>query len=182
LFIGLHLFAGLYFPLRSSWQARKNGLLSSDDLQLNSYLNGAIKERFHVVQPLAWQILRDVLPGMVIKVPDVRTAHWEAVTVNENRHEIQLEMRYVQNPLGVKVSRLYPRKLSCAARLIGSGASSEVVFTFSAESAMDYQNVCEIITSTLEQVRCAMEMKPSNISNQPATAFVANPPQVLFPQ
>lgn len=155
-FVGLQLFIAMA-TFYHKFQVRKNGLLSSDDLRLAEYLNCSIRETYCVVQPIAWKNLKDVLPGLLVKAPDVRAVHWELIELDENLRQLRLELRYVHDPLGIKVNRLYPRKLSCLATLRGKGTSTEVEFKYSADSAMDYQSVRGIIDDTHSQVRASME-------------------------
>lgn len=157
-YMGLVILAPLA-PHLSSWRLRKNGLLSDEKLRLTTYLNCPRLEKYALVQPQLWQRLSEVLPGLVIKLPDLRAAHWQMKAVDFSRKEIFLELWYVQNPLGIKVSRLYPRRLNCRARVISRGTSSAVEFFFSADSALDYDNVSTIIGNTISQVREAVEAK-----------------------
>lgn len=157
-YLGLVFLAPLTRRL-SSWLMRKNGLLSDEKLRLTTYLNCPRLEKYPLVEPELWQRLAKVLPGLVIKLPDLRAAHWQMKAVDFSRKEIFLELWYVQNPLGIKVSRLYPRKLKCRARVISKGTSSVVEFFFSADSAMDYENVRAIIGSTVSQLRESLEAK-----------------------
>lgn len=146
-------------PLIAKWSVLKNGRLSGDGLKLNSYLNRPFTEEYHELQPIAWQKLKDVLPGLLVKIPDLRAAKWELLGIDSEKKEIRLEMWYVQNPIGIKVSRLFPRKLNCVAKLSGKGTCSDVEFTFTANSPMDYQNVHAIISSTTSQLRTAMNRR-----------------------
>ncbi len=157
-YLGLVFLAPLTRRL-SSWRMRKNGLLSDEKLRLTTYLNCPRLEKYPLVEPELWQRLAQVLPGLVIKLPDLRAAHWQMKAVDFGRKEILLQLWYVQNPLGIKVSRLYPRKLNCRARVISKGTSSVVEFFFSADSAMDYENVRAIISSTISQLRESLEAK-----------------------
>lgn len=157
-YLGLVFLAPLTRRL-SSWRMRKNGLLSDEKLRLTTYLNCPRLEKYPLVQSELWQRLGRVLPGLVIKLPDLRAAHWQMKAVDFSRKEFFLELWYVQNPLGLNVSRLYPRKLNCRARVISKGTSSVVEFFFSADSAMDYENVSAIIGSTISQIKESLEAK-----------------------
>ena len=155
-YLGLVFLAPLV-PRLSSWRMRKNGLLTDEKLRLTTYLNCPQLEKYPLVEPELWQRLGKVLPGLVIKLPDLRAAHWQMKAVDFSRKEFFLELWYVPNPLGIMVSRLYPRKLKCRARVISKGTSSAVEFCFSADSAMDYENVRGIIGSTMVQLRERLE-------------------------
>ncbi|MBL8081987.1 MAG: hypothetical protein JNN26_05200 [Candidatus Obscuribacter sp.] len=157
-YLGLVFLAPLV-PRLSSWRMRKNGLLTDEKLRLTTYLNCPRLEKYPLVEPELWQRLGKVLPGLVIKLPDLRAAHWQMKAVNFSRKEFFLELWYVPNPMGIKVSRLYPRKLKCRARVISKGTSSAVEFCFSADSAMDYENVRAIIGSTIAQIKESLEAK-----------------------
>lgn len=157
-YLGLVFLAPLV-PRLSSWRMRKNGLLTDEKLRLTTYLNCPQLEKYPLVEPELWQRLGKVLPGLVIKLPDLRAAHWQMKAVDFSRKEFFLELWYVPNPLVIMVSRLYPRKLKCRARVISKGTSSVVDFCFSADSAMDYENVRGIIGSTIAQIRASLEAK-----------------------
>ncbi len=157
-YLGLVFLAPLV-PRLSSWRMRKNGLLTDEKLRLTTYLNCPRLEKYPLVEPELWQRLGKVLPGLVIKLPDLRAAHWQMKAVDFSRKEFFLELWYVPNPMGIKVSRLYPRKLKCRARVISKGTSSAVEFCFSADSAMDYENVRAIIGSTIAQIKESLEAK-----------------------
>ncbi len=66
-------FAPIYWQMR----LRKRRLLVPADLKSGQYLNQSLKQRMPVLLPQAWQILKEVLPGLSVKAPGVRGTHWE---------------------------------------------------------------------------------------------------------
>jgi hypothetical protein len=152
LLIQVKLFAPIYWQYRM----RSRGLLAPTELKSGQYLNQCMKQTFPVLPPQAWQILNQVFPGLLVKVPGMRGTHWEVLSHDERLRELRLALQYVHDPLSIKCWRLYPRRLSCTAKLTGKGMRTVAELTFSADSAMDYHTVYAIIDQTNGCLKAAM--------------------------
>jgi hypothetical protein len=154
--ITLHLTA-LFALAHRQYQMRKRGPLVLSDLKSNQYLNQTMTQTIALLPPEAWQVVKLAFPGLLISVPGMRCPHWEVLEIDELRREMRLALRYVHDPLGIKVWRLYPRRISCSVRLRAKGVRTNVELTYNADSAMDYQTVYQIIDQTKASINMAME-------------------------
>jgi hypothetical protein len=146
----------LSLKLQTHYSVRKRGLLSPRELKSGRYLNQSMEQTIGLLPPEAWQVVKLALPGLCISVPDLRSSHWELLEENEIKREMRLVLQYVHNPLGIKIWRLYPRRMLCTVKLKGKGVSTKVELTYSADSAMDYRTVYEIIDQTNKEISAAM--------------------------
>jgi hypothetical protein len=147
----------LLAPIWWQYQSRKRGLLNKPSRKNVDLLDQTIKETYPLLLPQAWSKLRSSLPGLLVKVPDLRATHWELVEVNEYDRQLRLIMHYVHDPLYTKYWRVYPRRISCVVKLAGKGVRSVAEFTYHADSVMDYRTVTAIIEQTISQVKAAIE-------------------------
>jgi len=138
----------LVAPLYHKYKVRKKGLLIQGDLRSKIYLNQAMQKTLPLVLPQAWLAINEIFPGLIVRAGEVHAAHWQVVSRDEGRRELQLELRYVHDPLGIKSWRLYPRRLTCTVKLRAKGVSTIAELTYKAASAMDYRTVYEIIDQT----------------------------------
>jgi hypothetical protein len=165
---------GAYFaPIWHNFRWRIKVLPPRGDRKSTAILDQVTKEAYAALLPDAWASLKDVTPGLFIKVPDVRGTHWELVDIDENKRKIRLAMRYVHDPLFLERWRLYPRKVLCTLALNGKGVRSEAEFIYHADSAMDYSTVLAIIKQTNDQIRLAVEREPQDF-NAPQNSLTSN--------
>ncbi|MBS1993957.1 MAG: hypothetical protein JSS83_25775 [Cyanobacteria bacterium SZAS LIN-3] len=135
-------------PLYLKYVVRKKGRLGETNLKSARYLDQVISLTAPLLVPQTWQALKNELPGMAVQGADMRRSCWMVVAHDEGRRELQLELRYVHNPLGIKCWRLYPRRLTCAVKLRAKGVSTIVDLKYHADSVMDYRLIYEIIDQT----------------------------------
>src|ERR1700733_1435093 len=114
----------LLAPIWWQYQSRKRGLLNKTSRKNVDFLDQTIKETYQVLLPQAWSNLKSSLPGLLVKVRDLRATHWELVEANENDRQLRLTMQYVHDPLYTKYWRVYPRRISCIVKLKGKGVRS----------------------------------------------------------
>lgn len=89
------------------------------------------------------------LPGMPIELPGIRATNWRLVESNPSRLHLRLQLRYFHCVTGGNSSQLYPRTISCDARVSSNGIlTSEVTLVYGSESAMDYGTVENIVQAT----------------------------------
>lgn len=96
----------------------------------------------------AWAWLADSLPGMQISAPGIRETGWRLLQKNEAALTMTVMLNYCHNHTGVNSSQMYPRLLTCVARLSGAGTSSFLTLEYAAQSAMDHTTVQAIIDKT----------------------------------
>jgi len=143
----------LSLPLRMKAAARKKGLLNKAQTQLSAFFDKPHKQSFTLDTPAAWQNLKACLPGLLIKIPDVRQGHWEILEADDRRLQLKAALTYTHEPLGLQPSRLYPRTIWCTATVSGTGIRSDIQLAYKALSAMDFRNVCAIIDQTNNAIR-----------------------------
>lgn len=156
-FIFSMVFVYLLLPLAilkmNLWDIRKKGLLKPSNLKSNQYLERPLQLTIPELLATSWDKLKDGLPGLCIRVPDMRPAYWELIDINEHLHTMKLELRYVHDPLARKCSTLYPRKVLCTVQLKGKGVRTDVQLDYSANSPMDYKTAYAVIEKTTATVK-----------------------------
>jgi len=146
-----------FLPVFRRYWVRKRGIRTAADLKIGRYLNQKMEQTIALLLPEAWQVVRLALPGLYVTVPDIRSSHWEVLEINEVRREMRLSLRYFHDPLGIKIWRLYPRQILCHVKLRAKGVRTNIELTYTADSAMDYPTVYNIIDKTNENIKAAME-------------------------
>ena len=138
------VFASLYWK----YKIRTKGLLWQGELKSRTYLDRPMQKTLPLVLPQAWAAINEIFPGLVVRGGNVHGAHWAVTRKDEGLRELDIELRYVHDPLGIKVWRLYPRRLACTIKLKAKGVSTVAELTYHADSAMDYRSVYEMIDQT----------------------------------
>lgn len=159
-FISGHAFLIFMAPGMLARQARKKGRLKPSKLRVSEYLDKPIQSTMPVLLSQSWSRLNDILPGLCVRVPDMRPAFWEASQIDENRHVMQLRLWYVHDPLARKCSRLYPRQLTCTVKLKGRGVRTDMELKYHADSPMDNETLFAIIDRTNALIKDAIATEP----------------------
>lgn len=157
-FIALEL-SVVALPLLTKHDWRRKGLLIPAQLKSADYLNHKRTTVEPNVGPVTWEILKDTLPAMYIKVDDIRATHWELVEIDERRQHMKLSLTYVHNPLLIKPHKLFPRRLECYASVKSIGVRSELTIEFCAPSTMDYQTVFAVVDETYRTLASRLERR-----------------------
>jgi len=141
-------FSIIFAPLYWKYRIRKKGPLTQGELKSRTYLNRPMQKTMPLVLPQAWMAINEIFPGLIVRGGNVHGAHWVVTRKDEGRRELDIELRYVHDPLGIEVWRLYPRRLACTIKLKAKGVSTVAELTYHADSAMDYRSVYEMIDQT----------------------------------
>jgi len=131
---------------------RVRGRLSKPPLRIAEMLGQTAIVKTPLLPNVAWTLTTELAQGLCVEAPDVRTTHWELVSMNDRRREMVLELRYTGNPLGAKQWQVYPRRLTCRLTLKGKSVRSELHLRFTADSPMNYANVEALIADTSRQL------------------------------
>lgn len=112
--------------------------------------NHLLSREIPVLLPQAWEVIREGLNGLPIKMPDKRLAYWRVEQVTEQRREAKATISYMADPLGRKMRDLYTRTVSMKLRLQGTGVRTKLEIQLEASSPMDDLAVHQLCESTAD--------------------------------
>ena len=98
--------------------------------------------------PVAWDCLKEASNGLDIKALDKRRASWLVDSVDDHSHTVKCSLQYMQDPLGRKLSQIYPRTVEMVASVDGAGPNTRLRMRYTFPTPMDLTAVSEIISKT----------------------------------
>lgn len=121
--------------------------------QSNVYTDDVIKLSQQAVEmpvalPVAWDCLKEATNGLDIKALDKRRAAWLVDSVDDDRRTVKCSLQYIADPLGRKLSQIYPRTIEMVASVDGHGVNTKLRTRYTFATPMDLEAVSEIISKT----------------------------------
>lgn len=101
-----------------------------------------------VALPVAWDCLKEATNGLDIKALDKRRAAWLVDSVDDDRRTVKCSLQYFADPLGRKLSQIYPRTIEMIASVDGHGVNTKLRTRYTFATPMDLEAVGEIISKT----------------------------------
>lgn len=98
--------------------------------------------------PIAWDCLKEASNGLDIKAMDKRRAAWLVDSVDDDSRTVRCSLQYMQDPMGRKLSQIYPRAIEMVASIDGSGLNTKLRTRYTFRTPMDLEAVSEIISKT----------------------------------
>jgi hypothetical protein len=147
---------GLTMPLFARgafYRETKMKLETMEEAQSTAYTDDVIKLSQQAVEmpvslPVAWDCLKEATNGLDIKALDKRRAAWLVDSVDDDRRTVKCSLQYIQDPMGRKLSQIYPRTIEMVASVDGSGINTKLRTRYSFATPMDLEAVSEIISKT----------------------------------
>lgn len=131
----------------------KKKLEAMEEAQSTAYTDDVIKLSQQAVEmpvslPVAWDCLKEATNGLDIKALDKRRTAWLVDSVDDDRRTVRCSLQYIQDPIGRKLSEIYPRTIEMVASVDGSGINTKLRTRYTFATPMDLEAVCEIISKT----------------------------------
>ncbi len=101
-----------------------------------------------VALPVAWDCLKEATNGLDIKALDKRRTAWLVDSVDDDSRTVRCSLQYMIDPLGRKLSQIYPRTIEMVASVDGHGINTKLRTRYSFATPMDLEAVSEIISKT----------------------------------
>lgn len=98
--------------------------------------------------PVAWDCLKEASNGLDIKAMDKRRAAWLVDSVDDDSRTVRCSLQYMQDPMGRKLSQIYPRAIEMVASIDKSGNNTKLRTRYTFPTPMDLEAVSEIISKT----------------------------------
>lgn len=137
----------------SEYRATKEKLEEMEENQSTAYTDDVIKLSQQAVEmpvalPVAWDCLKEATNGLDIKALDKRRAAWLVDSVDDDRRTVKCSLQYFADPLGRKLSQIYPRTIEMIATVDGHGVNTKLRTRYTFATPMDLEAVSEIISKT----------------------------------
>ncbi len=134
-------------------RSTKEKLEDMEAAQSTAYTDDVIKLSQQAVEmpvalPVAWDCLKEATNGLDIKALDKRRAAWLVESVDDDRRTVKCSLQYIADPLGRKLSQIYPRTIEMVASLDGHGLNTKLRTRYTFATPMDLEAVSEIISKT----------------------------------
>lgn len=135
------------------YRENKKKLETMEENQSTAYTDDVLKLSQQAIDmpvslALAWDCLKEATNGLDIKALDKRRASWLVDSVDDDRRTVKCSLQYIQDPLGRKLSQIYPRTIEMVATVDGSGINTKLRTRYSFATPMDLEAVSEIISKT----------------------------------
>ncbi len=139
--------------------------------QSNVYTDDVIKLSQQAVEmpvalPVAWDCLKEATNGLDIKALDKRRAAWLVDSVDDDRRTVKCSLQYIADPLGRKLSQIYPRTIEMVASLDGHGVSTKLRTRYTFATPMDLEAVSEIISKTNSRLNEMIVVADKSVKEQ----------------
>lgn len=168
--IGLWLIAPLLLK-GVEYRNTKEHLQAMEELQSTAYTDEVIKlsqqsKEMTVALPIAWDCLKEATNGLDIKAIDKRRAAWLIESVDDASHTVKCKLEYFADPLGRKLSQIYPRTIEMVASVDRSGVNTKLRTRYTFPTPMDLEAVSEIISKTNLRLNEIIETADKSIREQ----------------
>lgn len=148
------LLFGMPLLLRGAdFRMTKKKLVEMEECHSNIYSEDVIKLSQQAVEmpvalPVAWDCLKEATNGLDIKALDKRRAAWLVDSVDDDSRTVRCSLKYMADPLGRKLSQIYPRTIEMVASVDGHGVNTKLRTRYTFATPMDLEAVSEIISKT----------------------------------
>ncbi len=148
------LLIGMPLIIRGTeFRMTKEKLEDMEASQSNVYSDDVIKLSQQAVEmpvalPVAWDCLKEATNGLDIKAHDKRRAAWLVDSVDDDKRTVKCSLQYIADPLGRKLSQIYPRTIEMVASVDGHGVNTKLRTRYTFATPMDLEAVSEIISKT----------------------------------
>ncbi len=119
-----------------------------------------------VALPVAWDCLKEATNGLDIKALDKRRAAWLVDSVDDDRRTVKCSLQYMADPLGRKLSQIYPRTIEMVASVDRYGVNTKLRTRYSFATPMDLEAVSEIISKTNSRLNEMIVVADKSIKDQ----------------
>jgi hypothetical protein len=139
--------------------------------QSNVYTDDVIKLSQQAVEmpvalPVAWDCLKEATNGLDIKALDKRRAAWLVDSVDDDRRTVKCSLQYIADPLGRKLSQIYPRTIEMVASVDGHGVNTKLRTRYTFATPMDLEAVSEIISKTNSRLNEMIVVADKSVKEQ----------------
>lgn len=139
--------------------------------QTNAYADDVIKLSQQAVDmpvalPVAWDCLKEATNGLDIKALDKRRAAWLVDSVDDDRRTVKCSLQYIADPLGRKLSQIYPRTIEMVASVDGHGVNTKLRTRYTFATPMDLEAVSEIISKTNSRLNEMIVIADKSVKEQ----------------
>ncbi|MCC7529072.1 MAG: hypothetical protein IT342_11145, partial [Candidatus Melainabacteria bacterium] len=139
--------------------------------QTNVYTDDVIKlsqqsVEMPVALPVAWDCLKEATNGLDIKALDKRRTAWLVDSVDDDRHTVKCSLQYIADPLGRKLSQIYPRTIEMVATVDGHGVNTKLRTRYTFATPMDLEAVSEIISKTNSRLNEMIVIADKSVKEQ----------------
>jgi len=155
----------------ADYKMTKKKLEDMDAAQSNAYGDDVIKLSQQAIEmpvalPVAWDCLKEATNGLDIKALDKRRAAWLVDSVDDDRRIVRCSLQYMADPLGRKLSQIYPRTIEMVASLDGHGVNTRLRTRYTFATPMDLEAVSEIISKTNSRLNEMITIADKSIKDQ----------------
>lgn len=106
----------------------------------------------NVSPKVAWDCLREAANGLDIKATDTRRTAWILNDTNDAARTIKCSLEYIADPLGRKLSAIYPRLIRMETSIESYGSSTRLRTRYIFPTPMNLETVSQITTQTSEKL------------------------------
>ncbi|MBA3993042.1 MAG: hypothetical protein C0469_05890 [Cyanobacteria bacterium DS2.3.42] len=121
-----------------------------------------------VALPVAWDCLKEATNGLDIKALDKRRASWLVDSVDDDSRTVRCSLQYMADPLGRKLSQIYPRTIEMVASVDGHGINTKLRTRYTFATPMDLEAVSEIISKTNSRLNEMIVIADQSVKEQQA--------------
>lgn len=97
---------------------------------------------------VAWNCLREAANGLDIKAIDTRRTAWILNETDDSARTIKCSLNYIADPIGRKLSAIYPRLISMETSIEAHGSSTRMRTRYSFPTPMNLETVSQITNQT----------------------------------
>ena len=116
--------------------------------------------------PVAWDCLKEATNGLDIKALDKRRAAWLVDSVDDDSRTVKCSFQYIADPLGRKLSQIYPRTIEMIASVDGHGVNTRLRTRYTFATPMDLEAVSEIISKTNSRLNEMIAVADKSVKDQ----------------
>lgn len=137
----------------AEYKMARQKLEDLESTQSTAYTDEVIKLSQQAIEmpvslPVAWDCLKEATNGLDIKALDKRRAAWLVDSVDDDSRTVKCSLQYIADPLGRKLSQIYPRTIEMIASVDGHGVNTRLRTRYTFATPMDLEAVSEIISKT----------------------------------
>jgi len=155
----------------AEYRGTKKKLEELEASQSTAYTDDVIKLSQQAIEmpvslPVAWDCLKEATNGLDIKALDKRRAAWLVDSVDDDSRTVKCSLQYIADPLGRKLSQIYPRTIEMIASVDGHGVNTRLRTRYAFATPMDLEAVSEIISKTNSRLNEMISVADRSVKEQ----------------
>ncbi|MBA3858117.1 MAG: hypothetical protein C0507_14525, partial [Cyanobacteria bacterium PR.3.49] len=155
----------------AEFKVTKEKLEEMEAVKSTAYTDDVIKLSQQAIEmpvslPVAWDCLKEATNGLDIKALDKRRAAWLVDSVDDDSRTVKCSLQYIADPLGRKLSQIYPRTIEMIASVDGHGVNTRLRTRYTFATPMDLEAVSEIISKTNSRLNEMIAVADKSVKDQ----------------